>query len=66
MLAPPLRLALNMGAWFVLQGISTSSECASVGSAIGVGSVIIWAWRVLRGISKRSQFPGVGYRRNSL
>ena len=36
-LAPPSRLALLIGAWFVLQGISKSSEFAGVGSAVEVG-----------------------------
>ena len=49
-----------IGAWFVLQGISKSSEFAGVGSAIGVGFEIIWAWFVLQGISKSSEFAGVG------
>ena len=37
MLAPPSRLALIIGAWFVLQGTSKSSEFAGVGSANEVG-----------------------------
>ena len=47
-------------AWFVSQGISKRSELAGVGSAIGVGFVIIWAWLILQGISKSSEFAGVG------
>ena len=49
-----------IGAWFVLQGISKSSEFAGVGSAIGVGFVIIWAWLILQRIAKSSEFAGVG------
>ena len=40
MLAPPSRLALIIRAWFVwfiLQGISESSEFAGVGSAVEAG-----------------------------
>ena len=36
-LAPSSRLALIIGAWFVVQGISKSSEFAGVGSAVEVG-----------------------------
>ena len=36
-LAPPSKLALIIGAWFVLLEISRSSELAGVGSAIEVG-----------------------------
>ena len=37
MLAPPSSLALTIGAWLVLYGISKSSEFASVGSAVKAG-----------------------------
>ena len=59
-LAPPSRLALIIGAWFVSRGISISYEVAAVGSAIRDGFVIMWAWLVLQGISKSSEFAGVG------
>ena len=36
-LAPPSRLALIVGAWFVLQGTSKNAEFAVVGSAVEVG-----------------------------
>ena len=36
-LAPPSRLALIIGAWFVFQGFFKSSEFADVGSAVEVG-----------------------------
>ena len=36
-LAPPSRLALIIGAWIVLQGISKRSEFVGVGSAVEVG-----------------------------
>ena len=38
--------------WFVSQGIYKSSGFAGVGSAIGVGFVIIWARLVLQGLLK--------------
>ena len=37
MLAPPSRLALIIGAWLVLQGLSKSSDFAGVESAVGFG-----------------------------
>ena len=36
-LAPPSRLAFIVGAWLLLQKISTHSEFVDVGSAIEVG-----------------------------
>ena len=43
-----------------ITGSSKRSELAGVGSAIGVGFVIIWAWLILQGIAKSSEFAGVG------
>ena len=37
MLAPPSRLALIIGSWLVLQGISKNSELAGVGVVVEVG-----------------------------
>ena len=37
MLAPPSRLALIIGAWFVFEGFSKTSEFAGIGSAVEIG-----------------------------
>ena len=36
-LAPPSRLALIIGAWFVFEGFSKTSEFAGIGSAVEIG-----------------------------
>ena len=41
-----------------IQEISKSCEFVGVGSAIGVGFVIIWARLVLQGLSKSFEFAG--------
>ena len=75
-MAQPSRLALIIGAWLVLQGISKSSEFADVGSVVfrkvlnlrmlappSRLAVIIGAWLVFKSyrISKSSNFAGVGF-----
>ena len=46
-------------AWFVLQGISNSSELRVLAPPSRL-ALIIGAWFVLQGISKSSEFAGVG------
>ena len=57
--APPSRLALIVGAWFVLQGISKSSEFRVLAPPSRL-ALIIGAWFVSQRIYKSSEFSGVG------
>ena len=59
MLAPPSRLALIIGARFVLQGISTSLNLRVLAPPSRL-VLIIGAGLVLLGISISSEFAGVG------
>ena len=58
MLAPPSRLVLTVGAWFVSRGIFKSFEFAGVGSAVGAGFEN--RGLVSQRVSRSSQFAGVG------